>query len=634
MGALLDRIEGPEDLRRLDVPELEVLAEEIRAEIVRVVDRNGGHLGSNLGVVELTLALHRTFDFRKDRLVWDVSHQTYAHKLVTGRRGRFEGLRQFGGLSGFTCRLESPYDLFDIGHAGTAVSTALGLAVADAIRGRDALSVAVVGDASMGCGPTFEALNHAGGRKGRLLVVLNDNRMSISRTVGALSQYLNRMRTQPLYRDIKKEIREILGRIPILGRSVEGALEHLWERLRHTIVPGLIFQELGFRYYGPIDGHDLRLLLRTFENLRGEPGPLLVHVLTEKGRGYAPAVADPARFHSSRRFLSENGDGPHAHPSYTSTFQDAMLEIGREDPDVVAVTSAMLEGTGLAPFAEAFPDRLFDVGIAEEHGATFAGALAAGGVKPVFAVYSTFCQRAFDQVAHDVALQEAPTVFALDRAGLVEDGPTHHGAFDIAYLRVIPGMVVMAPRDGRELRAMLRFALGLRRPVAIRYPKAPLPEGLPEAHAPIDLGRMETLREGQDVALLAYGSMVETAWRAAKILEGRGIDAAVFNARFAKPIARADLVRIARRHPTIVTLEEHAAIGGFGAAILETLNDADPGSARVLRITLPDLFVTFGSRADLLASLRLDADGVAESVESFLRAAAPAPMPVPAPAPL
>ncbi|MBN1422059.1 MAG: 1-deoxy-D-xylulose-5-phosphate synthase, partial [Planctomycetes bacterium] len=364
-------------------------------------------------------------------------------------------------------------------------------------------------------------------------------------------------------------------------------------------------------------------LLRTFENLRGEPGPLLVHVVTEKGRGYAPAVADPSRFHSSRRFLAENGDGPPSRPTYTSVFQDAMLEIGREDPDVVAITAAMLQGTGLAPWDEAFPGRLIDVGIAEGHGASFAGALAAGGAKPVFAVYSTFCQRAFDQVAHDVALQDVPTVFALDRAGLVEDGPTHHGVFDIAYLRVVPGVVLMAPRDGDELRAMLRFALGLRRPAAIRYPKAALPEGLPETHAPLELGRMETIREGSDVALLAYGSMVDVAWRAARILSERGIEAAVVNARFAKPISRSDLVDLARRHPVIVTIEEHVANGGFGAAVLETLSDADPTPARVHRITLPDLFVTFGSRGDLLASLRLDPGGVAETVERLLRAPTP-----------
>lgn len=668
---ILPRVDHPKDLRALSLDELRVLAREIRQRIVEVVNANGGHLASNLGVVEITLALHRVFDFPEDRLVWDVSHQTYPHKLVTGRRDRFDTLRQYRGLSGFSSRKESVFDLFDAGHAGTAVSLGLGVACADELLGRKRKTVVVVGDAAVASGMAFEALNHAGYLRRDLLVVLNDNRMSIDVSVGALARYLNKIRTKPLYADLKKELRDFLARIPVVGKRVDDALEHLRETLKHSFVPGLLFQELGFNYYGPVDGHDLAALIRFLEDLKDIEGPVLLHCLTTKGFGYEPAAENPTKYHASKAFLAkpvgaekEGGAAAGASPAnaaggshrgpecerdrdavaaeprdasklvssgrtYTDLFRELIVAAGREDPRIVAVTAAMPGGTGLAEFAKRFPARYFDVGIAEQHGAGFASGLAGGGLRPVFAVYSTFCQRAYDQVVHDICIQESPVVLCLDRAGLVgEDGWTHHGVFDISFLRAIPNCILMAPRDGEEFVRMFRLALAQSKlAVAIRYPKAELPV-LPPSRDPVfQVGKAEVLREGEGIALVAYGSMVAEAWRAAEILSESGIETTVVNARFAKPIDVDILAALRGRHPTLVTIEEHALAGGFGSAVLEALADADVRFGRVIRLGVPDAFQTFGAREKLLEDCGLDARSIARRVAraADVRAAAREP---------
>lgn len=655
---ILPRVDHPKDLRALSLDELRALAREIRQRIVEVVNANGGHLASNLGVVEITLALHRVFDFPEDRLVWDVSHQTYPHKLVTGRRDRFHTLRQYRGLSGFSSRKESVFDLFDAGHAGTAVSLGLGVACADELLGRKRKTVVVVGDAAVASGMAFEALNHAGYLRKDLLVVLNDNRMSIDVSVGALARYLNKIRTKPLYADLKKELREFLARIPVVGKKVDDAFEHLREALKHSFVPGLLFQELGFNYYGPVDGHDLAALIRFLEDLKGIEGPVLLHCLTTKGFGYEPAAKNPTKFHASKSFLDEPAgaetgrdsaaDAPFAGAAgsassdadcerdrdaiaaeprgsakpassartYTDLFRELIVAAGQEDPRIVAVTAAMPGGTGLADFAKRFPGRYFDVGIAEQHGAGFASGLAGGGLRPVFAVYSTFCQRAYDQVIHDICIQESPVVLCLDRAGLVgEDGWTHHGVFDVSFLRAIPNCVLMAPRDGEEFVRMFRLALAQSKlAVAIRYPKAELPALPPSSDLVLEVGKAEVLREGDGVALVAYGSMVVEAWRAAELLAKSGLEATVVNARFAKPLDVDLLAGLRRRHHTLVTIEEHVLAGGFGSAVLEALADADVRFERAIRLGVPDAFQTFGAREKLLEDCGLDARSIAHRV--------------------
>lgn len=657
---VLSRVNHPQDLRNLSVEELGTLAREIRHRIMEVVNQNGGHLASNLGSVEITLALHRVFDFPHDRLVWDVSHQTYPHKLITGRRDRFHTLRTYRGISGFCNKRESVFDLFDAGHAGTAVSLGLGVAAADHLFGRKTRTVVVVGDAAVASGMAFEALNHAGDLRRNLLVVLNDNRMSIDVSVGALSKYLNKIRAKPLYTGIKKEVHEILARIPLVGKKVEEGFDTVREALKHSLVPGLLFQELGFNYYGPVDGHDLPTLLQLFEDLRGIDGPVLLHCLTVKGHGYEPACQNPIKYHALKDFLGKPKAAPAEPPrvsaapkapeagpdtskdshavaqepdlaarpprpaalsrSYTELFRDTMLAAGRSDPRIVAVTAAMPGGTGLTEFAKELPDRYFDVGIAEQHGAGLASGLACGGLRPVFAVYSTFCQRAYDQVVHDICIQENSVILCLDRAGLVgEDGWTHHGVFDISFLRAVPNLVLMAPRDGEEFVRMFHFAVEQSKlAVAIRYPKANLPILPASADPIIELGKAETLQEGEGVALVAYGSMVVEAWHAARLLEDRGIRPTVANARFAKPFDGALLQRLRRNHHTIVTIEEHALAGGFGSVVLERLADLDIPFARVVRLGIPDAFQTFGPRDRLLEDCGLDAASIARRVSELV----------------
>jgi 1-deoxy-D-xylulose-5-phosphate synthase len=639
-SGVLAQVNHPHDLKGLSLEELEQLATEIRQRVMDVVNVNGGHLASNLGSVELTLALHRVFDFPKDRLVWDVSHQTYPHKLITGRRDRFHLIRKYEGICGFCNKRESIFDLFDAGHAGTAVSLALGVAAADHLLRKDTKTVAVVGDAAIAAGMAFEALNHAGELKRNLLVVLNDNRMSIDVSVGALSHYLNKLRSKRVYQDLKKDVHDFLNRIPIVGKKMEERLEGLHESFRHSFVPGLLFQELGFSYYGPVDGHDLGSLIDLMGDLRDIKKPILLHAHTVKGFGYDPASQNPIKYHALKNFLPEKESEPSvaekievesspakrvppakkpeaaSRPSYSAVFARAMTDAARRDPRVVAITAAMPGGTGLSSFKEEFPDRYYDVGIAEQHGSAFSSGLAYGGLRPVFAVYSTFCQRAYDQFVHDTCIQENSVIYCLDRAGIAgEDGWTHHGTFDISYMRCIPNVILMAPRDGEEFVSMFQFALDqTSQPVAIRYPKAELPE-LPVSKDPIiQRGKAEILKQGEGTVLFAYGSMVERAYQASIELDAAGISSTVVNARFAKPLDTDMLRSLAKDHHTLVALEEHTQMGGFSSAVVEALTDCRISFSRVARMGIPDAFQTFGSRDQLLRDCGLDVESITKTV--------------------
>ena len=635
MSDVLSRVDHPHDLRDLSIDELEQLAGDIRQRIVDVVNANGGHLGSNLGMVELTIALHRVFDFPRDRLVWDVSHQVYPHKLLTGRRDRFHTIRKYGGLSGFCSKKESVFDAFDAGHAGTACSLALGTAIADDVFHRNTKSLAVVGDAAVAAGMAFEALNHAGEIKRNLLVILNDNRMSIDFSVGALSKYLNRIRTKPKYQELKKDIHDILAKIPVVGKRVEDSFDHVRDLFKQNLVPGVLFQELGFNYYGPVDGHSLPELLSVLSDLKKQSGPILLHIHSVKGHGYEPACQDPVKYHALKNFIkkeTEAGSAPAAKPDekvkrplYTDVFKNTLIEVARRDPRIVAVTAGMPGGTGLSEFGKEFPGRYFDVGIAEQHGAAVSSGMAYGGLKPVFAVYSTFCQRAYDQFIHDICIQENPVVLCLDRAGLVEDGWTHHGVFDIAYMRPIPNCILMAPRDDQEYVRMFQLALEQTdRCVAIRYPKAEVPSLPPAEDEELEIGKAEILKEGQGIAFIAYGSMVELAYRAAEQLEQEGRRVTVVNARFAKPFDGEILRHLAERHHTLFTLEEHVLRGGFGSVVLEYAADMNISFSRIVRFGVPDEFQSTGGRDQLLKDCGLTVENVSEKAREVYRLGATA----------
>lgn len=614
---ILERINSPQDLQQLDAEDLAVLAQEIREEIIDVVSKNPGHLSSNLGIVELTIALHRTFDFLNDRLIWDVGHQTYVHKLLTGRRKAFPTLRQYKGLSGFPDKNESKYDPFTCGHSGHAISAALGISCADKINGIDRKIIAVVGDAAIGAGMSLEALNHAGHLKRNLIVILNDNKMAISNTVGAIAKHLNRIRTAPLYTDFKKEVHHVLQSLPIVGKRMEHTLEHIAEALKREITPGQIFVDLGFNYFGPIDGHDVQTLTDILHDIKNVEGPVLLHVITEKGKGFEPASENPARYHSAGKFQMHNGKVKETPQdpkqiSYTKVFSKTIIELAASNKDIVAITAAMPEGTGLDAFGKEFPDRYFDVGICEQHAIGLANGLAASGLKPVAAIYSTFLQRAYDQVFHDVCLQKNGILLALDRAGIVgNDGPTHNGVFDIAYLRHLPGITLMAPKDGAEFKAMLHKAVQLNSPAAIRYPRANIPEGsLDNDCKPVEIGKGEILREGPDGVIIAYGAMVYPSMECADMLAGKGIDVTVVNARFAKPLDENLIMKVARKHQIVLTVEDHTEVGGFGSAILELLVDKGINTQNVQKMGIPDRFIEQGSRDIILKTLNLDAEGI------------------------
>ncbi|MCQ4574759.1 MAG: 1-deoxy-D-xylulose-5-phosphate synthase [Candidatus Brocadiales bacterium] len=619
MLSVLDTINGPKDLKEVPVESLPQLAEEIRDLIINAVSKNPGHLSSNLGVVELTIALHYCFDFGKDRLVWDVGHQCYVHKILTGRKAAFETLRQYKGLSGFPDRKESPvYDQFTSGHSGDAISSALGLACANDLLGLDRKIVAVVGDGAMGAGMSFEAINHAGGIKKDLFMVLNDNEMAISPTVGAVGKYLTELRTLPLYKDFKKEVRHLLNILPIFGKPVENVLEHLAEAMKRGMTPGQIFEDLGLQYYGPVDGHNIPLLIGTINRIKSIKGPKLLHVITKKGKGFEPALRDPAEFHGAGPFQLENGrivkTSKKKKASYTSVFGEALVKIAGKNEKVIALTAAMPSGTGLTTFRDKFPDRYFDVGICEQHAVGLANGLAASGLRPVIAVYSTFLQRAFDQVFHDVCLQQQENniVFAMDRGGLVgNDGPTHHGTFDIAYLRHLPGMKLMAPKDSRELRLMLELAIDGEGPSGIRYPRANVPDDELDLPArKFSWGEAEVLKEGRDGAIIAYGAMVYPSFKAAEALGREGVEVTVINARFVKPLDKKTILEAVETHPVVFTVEDHALPGGFGSAVLEMLSEEGADTRKIRRLGIPDRFIEHGSRSELLRDLGLDEEGI------------------------
>lgn len=619
MSKILDCIEYPEDLKKLKLEDLPKLATEIRELIVDVVSKNPGHLSSNLGVVELTIALHYCFDFKRDKIVWDVGHQAYVHKILTGRKSKFPTLRQYKGLSGFPDKNESVYDPFTCGHSGNAISAALGMACADAILGYKRSVVAVVGDGAIGAGMSLEALNHAGDLKKNLLVILNDNEMSISNTVGAFSKYLNKIRTAPLFADLKKEARNLLSLLPVFGKPVEKTLEHIVELIRRGSAPGQIFVDLGFNYFGPIDGHDFRILIETLNDMKHLEGPVLFHVVTEKGRGFEPAYQNPTQYHSAGKFEMCDGKIKQSSNdakkiSYTNVFGDTLVELAKTDLKIAGITAAMPDGTGMVSFGKKFPDRFYDVGICEQHAVGLANGLSAGGLKPVVAIYSTFLQRAYDQVFHDVCLQRNKVVFVLDRAGIVgNDGPTHNGVFDIAYLRNLPEIVLMAPKDGNELKSMLKLAFDSDKTVAIRYPKEDIPdEKLNSHYKTFEIGKSEVLREGTDGVLLAYGAMVYRCLQAAEKLSEKGIEVTVVNARFAKPLDKELILRLVRDHKLIITVEDHVLMGGFGSTVLELVSDEKEDIGKIVRMGIPDRFIEHGPRNLILKNIGLDEDGIAD----------------------
>ncbi|MBL8043269.1 MAG: 1-deoxy-D-xylulose-5-phosphate synthase [Nitrospira sp.] len=621
--SLLKNIHSPADLKRLSPEQFPELCQEIREQILAVVSNVGGHLASNLGVVELTVALQYLLNTPEDKIVWDTSNQAYTHKLLTGRREQFHTLRQYGGLSGFCKREESAYDTFNAGHAGTGVSAAFGMVEAREQRGEKHKVVCVVGDGAMTAGMTLEGLHHAGGTNKDFLVVLNDNQMSISRNVGAISAYLNRTFTGEFYARMREETGQLLRKIPHIGAEMQKIARRAEELAKGAILPGLLFEELGFQYAGPIDGHNFEHLLPTLENALKMKGPVLLHVITKKGLGYQAAMDNPVWFHACPPFVRETGVPAKkaVRPSYTSMAVDALIKVAHQDKRVVAITAAMCEGTGLNAFEKEFPDRIYDVGIAEQHAVTFAAGMAAQGMKPVVALYSTFLQRAYDQVVHDVATQNLPVTFCIDRGGLVaEDGTTHHGAFDFAFLRHVPNMVVAAPKDENELQHMIKTCVGFDGPASVRYargvslgvPMDPEPTALP-------IGKGELLREGTDVAIVAIGVTVWPAMKAAERLAQDGISAAVVNARFAKPLDTELILKTAKNVRCLVTVEEGCKMGGFGSAVLETLSDAGL-MLRTKVLGLPDWYIEQGPQDLLRERYGLTADGIYNSVKALFGA--------------
>jgi len=630
MSKLLDTINSPADVKALKEAELVELAGEVRQFLLETVSVTGGHLASNLGCVELSLALHYCFDSPQDRIIWDVGHQAYTHKIVTGRRGQFHTQRQYQGISGFPKRSESPHDPFGAGHSSTSISAGLGMAAADALKGEGNKVIAVIGDGSMTAGMAFEALNQAGHLRKNLIVILNDNEMSISKNVGAFSAFVSRKMSGSYYRDLKKEMQGLLENIPAIGGNILRFARRAENSLKGFLTPGALFEALGFEYIGPLQGHNLPQLIEVLQGVRSLEGPVLVHVMTTKGKGYPPAEANPSQFHGVGPFDVATGKVTAAKggaKSYTGVFGDTMVRLAETDEKIIAITAAMPDGTGLSPFAKAFPSRFFDVGIAEQHALTFAAGLAAEGFRPVAAIYSSFAQRAYDQVFHDICLQKLPVTLALDRAGLVgDDGPTHHGVFDLSFLRHLPEMAVMAPKDENELQHMIKTAVYADRPIALRYPRGN-GYGIPLDQEPaiLPLGRGEVLTDGDDLAIVAIGITVYPALEAAVLLKEKGIRAAVVNARFVKPLDRELILSWARRTGHLVTVEENALQGGFGSAVLELLEEERVTGVKVKRLGIPDRFIEQGPQTQLRKDLGLDAAGIAATVEAFLAVREKAP---------
>ncbi len=611
---LIENIQSPDDLKRLSRDQLPLLAEELRGLIIGHVSCGGGHLASNLGVVELTIALHYVFHTPADKIIWDVGHQSYPHKLITGRYRVFSTLRKFGGLSGFPRIAESPFDAFGTGHSSTSISAAVGMIEARDKRGERFKVIPVIGDGAMTSGLAFEGLNHAGQLKKDIIVILNDNEMSISRNVGALSAYLNRILSAEAYQRFKKETKFLIEQIPKVGGQVSKMAQRAEESLK-GLLPGMLFRELGFNYIGPVDGHNMELLIETFSKVRTADEPTLVHVITKKGRGYPFSEKDPCVFHGIGPFDMDTGEvtSDTTVPAYSTVFGEAITELARKDIRLVAISAAMREGTGLDVFAETFPERFYDVGIAEPHAVTFAAGLAAQGLRPVVAIYSTFLQRAYDEIVHDVCLQNLPVIFAIDRAGIVgEDGATHQGLFDISYLRHIPNLLIMSPKDGSELKKMLRLALQHDGPSAIRYPRGKAREiaGYPLEDTEVRIGKAEMLTDGNDIALIAIGNTVRPALKAAQMLERDAIGACVINARFVKPLDESLVLSVSGRIKKVVTVEENVLAGGFGSAVLECLAGAGMTGVSVKRIGIGNEFVEHGSQAILRKEYGLDEEGI------------------------
>jgi 1-deoxy-D-xylulose-5-phosphate synthase len=626
MYRLLDQIRTREDFLKIEQKDLPELADEIREFLIQNVSKTGGHLAPNLGTVELTIALHYVLRLPQDKIVWDVGHQAYVHKILTDRKERFYTLRQFGGISGFPKISESEYDAFGVGHASTSISAALGLATGRDLNREDFKVVAVIGDGAMTGGIAFEGLNNAGGCKRDLIVVLNDNNMSISPNVGAISKMLTQVITTPIYNRFKKDVWNLTGKLPLGSSKFRKLVQRIEEGVKAMVVPALLFERLGFRYFGPVNGHNVHELISTFQNIKSLKGPILLHVLTTKGKGYRFAEEDATKFHGLGSFCPETGKSESKHnPAYTEIFGKTVVELAEKDPKIVGVTAAMAHGTGLIHLARAFPDRFFDVGIAEQHAVTFAAGMALEGFRPIVAIYSTFLQRAYDQVIHDVALQKIPIVFALDRGGIVgEDGPTHHGGFDLSYLRLIPNLVVMAPKDEIELRNMLWTACQYQEgPVVIRYPRGEsFGLRLPDKFETVPIGQSEVLKEGDEIAMLAIGDRVMPALDIAERLEEEGISVKVVNMRFVKPIDERMIRQIADQFPAMATIENNTIVGGLGSAVAEILADSN-SCIRFKRFGLPDRFVPHGDLCRLYEELRLDIESLVKACLTLVRESEP-----------
>ena len=618
MGELLDKIEKPNDIKEMERDELRPLAKEIRQFLVHKISHTGGHLASNLGVVELTMALHLCCNLPEDKIVWDVGHQSYTHKILTGRKDGFEHLRQFGGMSGFPKQSESDCDAFDTGHSSTSISVALGLAKARDLKKQDHKIFAVIGDGALSGGMAYEAMNNAARLKSNLVIVLNDNQMSISKNVGGMSSYLGKIRTNGNYTELKEEVENALSKLPHLGDKLTSRIRGIKDLIKRIFIPGMLFEDMGLTYIGPIDGHNIHQMVTAFQSASKMKEAVIVHVCTHKGKGYRPAEKNPSYFHGVSPFNIKDGSSRHngeTAKTYTDIFSDTILEAAKEREDIVAVSAAMPSGTGLTAMASKYPKRFFDVGIAEEHAVTFAAGMAAGGLKPVVAIYSTFLQRAYDQILHDVCIGKLPVVFAVDRAGLVgSDGETHQGIFDIAYLRSMPNMTVMAPKNAWELRQMMLFALEQNTPTAIRYSRGAAWEGLQDHQQEITMGKAEWICEGQEIALLAAGNMVETAMWVREHLKAEGQKVSVVNMRFVKPIDEEVLQKIKERHSKVVTLEEGVFNGGFGEAV-SAWYEGTP--MRVLNIALPDQFIEHGSVTELKKKYGLDPESITQKILSW-----------------
>lgn len=617
---VLEKIQKENDIKKLTPEELELLKDEIRQFLIESISVTGGHLASNLGVVELTMALHLCFDLPKDKIVWDVGHQSYTHKILTGRKDGFSSLRQYGGMSGFPKTDESNCDCFNTGHSSTSISAGLGLATARQVTGEDYHVVSVIGDGALTGGMAYEALNNASSVKGNFIIVLNDNNMSISENVGGISQYLSGFRTADAYRDFKNNVMNSLNHIPIYGERIVKHIRNTKSSIKQLFIPGMFFEEMGIIYLGPVDGSDIKEMCRVFDEAKRVDGPVLVHVLTKKGAGYGPAERYPSRFHGAEPFVIETGlpKNKRTKANYTDVFSTVMKKLGERNPKVVAITAAMAEGTGLRRFHRNFPDRFFDVGIAEAHATTFAAGLAKSGLIPVFAVYSSFLQRAFDQILHDVCIQNLHVIFAIDRAGLVgSDGETHQGIFDISYLSVIPNMTIMAPKNKWELSDMMKFAVAYDGPIALRYPRGAAYDGLKEIRQPIELAKSELIRKGSTVAIMALGSMVKTAVDVVKLLEAEGISATLINSRFAMPFDKEAIKELPAEHSLLVTMEENVQSGGFGEHVTEYVK-TNGIALEVLTVALPDCYVEHGNVEVLKKELHVDAESVAKRIIAVL----------------